>query len=343
VNTMSREHEPSSVQPGKAVRERAAEWVVRLNDAAVSEADFLAWQAWLAESPAHARAFQELQDTWRRSACVSQVSSASAAALEDMREEIDALCEPSTRERTFALRSVAIAAMAVIAVVGVLVWRHGPETVATTTAELRSVRLPDGSRAALGPETRLELDFSDTARSLAMPTGEAYFEVVHAPERPFSVNTPAGRIVAVGTAFSVHATSDRVAVSVTEGSVRVEPPGNPDPASAVVVAAGQRFVRDHASVDIEPLVSAADAVAWRQGRLEYQGEPLRVVVSDINRYSPVKLHIADPAVGELRYTGTVFPDALDAWVASIEGVFPVRIEALDGERLIVRAESDRPD
>ena len=63
-----------------------------------------------------------------------------------------------------------------------------------------------------------------------------------------------------------------------------------------------------------------------------------MVVADINRYSAIKVRLADAALGDLRYTGTVFPDALDAWLTSIEGVFPVRIERNGDHDLIVRAQ-----
>ena len=258
----------ASAEPSKAVLEKAAEWIVRLNDPAVTEGDFIAWQAWLGESAAHAQAFQECQDTWNRSASVLQLSPVVPSGMQGMRTELAVVLERSMRRRKTALRWLAIAATIVVASVGVVIWRTSSSVVETATAELRSVRLPDGSRAALGPETRLEIDFSERSRSLTMTSGEAYFEVVHAPERPFSVDTPAGRVIAVGTAFSVNASPDRVAVAVAQGVVRVDSPGNADPTASTVVSAGHRFIRDHAHTNIETLASPADAVAWQAGSLE---------------------------------------------------------------------------
>jgi transmembrane sensor len=329
--------------PNEAALEQAAEWLVRLNDAAVTEADFLAWQSWLTQSPTHALAFQQMQDTWRRSASVSQLPIGDAKSLHSMREQSLAGLDASRQRRKLAVRWSAVAAAALVAIVVVFLWRDESTVFQTTTAELRSIRLPDGSRAALGPETQLKLEFSERTRALTMTKGEAYFEVVHSAERPFSIETPAGRVVAVGTAFCVHATDGRVSVSVTQGAVRVEPFASAASAAAIIVEAGHRFVRDRAGTDREEPISAADAMSWQQGRLQYQGEPLRLVIADINRYSPVKMRIADPALGELRYTGTVFPDALDTWIESVEGVFPIRVETVDGQRVLVAAQPARSD
>jgi len=188
----------------------------------------------------------------------------------------------------------------------------------------------------------VQVAYSDERRSLRMSAGEAYFEVAHAPERPFSVETPAGRVIAIGTAFSVNLSGQRIAVSVTEGSVRIEPALNPAEsrtatARTTIVGAGHRFVREAGETTGAAFVPSVDALAWRQGRLEYEGEPLRVVVSDINRYSLTKLRIGDSALGDLRYTGTVFPDSIEVWLSSIEGVFPLRVTERQGERVIVCA------
>lgn len=337
------EYEPDTEELDPLTLRSAADWVVRLNDPAVAEADFMRWQAWLTERAANARAFQQVQEAWQRSANVSRTSPGSALALKDMRDELQTLLDSSRRRRTFVGR-LAAAAVILVAILIAVIRHEDTNLIETSTAELRSVRLPDGSRAALGPETRLEVDFSAHDRLLRMSSGEAYFEVAHAQERPFSVITPSGRAIAVGTAFSVHTIEGRVSVSVTQGVVRVEPAAPTDAAGAagaLVVKAGQRLVRDRTHTQIEPL--SADALAWQQGRLQYQAEPLRVVISDINRYSSLKLRIADSALGELRYTGTVFPDSLEAWLASVEGVFPVRIETTESERLIVAARPKRED
>jgi transmembrane sensor len=327
-----------------AVLEQAAEWMVQINDATATEADFIAWHAWLSESPEHAQAYAELEDAWKRSAAISHASASKLASLDVLREERAGQRSRWRRVASHRAARWAAAASLVFGVAGgsYLVTRAEVSTIQTATAELRSVRLPDGSRAALGPETNVQIAFSERRRSLKMSAGEAYFEVAHAPDRPFSVETPAGRIVAVGTAFSVNLSGKRIAVTVTQGTVRVEPPTEAEgPASTstlpVLVREGHRLVREPGRSVSSAFDAASDALAWRQGRLEYEGEPLRVVVSDINRYSPTKLRIDDAGLGELRYTGTVFPDSIELWLSSIEGVFPLRVTERQGERVIVRA------
>ncbi len=320
---------------------QAADWIVRLNDATATEADFIEWQAWLGERPEHAQAFHELQEAWRRSAVLAQ---ASPDRLRPLRggEGAASAAELRPLRRSALLRWAAAAALAAVTTgVAMFAWHGNSNTIRTATAEMRSLRLPDGSRAALGPETHLQIVFSEQRRSVRMTGGEAYFEVARDAQRPFSVDTPAGQVRALGTAFSVNLSGKRMAVVVTDGSVQIEPQlTTSDTApqgelTPVTIGAGQRFVKDGAVAKADRPASAASAVSWREGRLQYEGEPLRVVVADINRYSPTKLRIADADTGELRYTGTVFPDSLDVWLSSIEGVFPLHVQEKGGERVIV--------
>ena len=331
-------HKETTIKLSDDALEQAAEWVVRLNDPRASEDDFSEWQQWLAKDAEHVQAFHEVQDAWQRASAVADVI---AAPTSD-----DRVTAAAKRTTSFTPRwSWALSLAATVLIVcGIVFWPSTPMTLSTTTAELRSVKLPDGSRVSLGPETQLRLAFSERERLISMQSGEAYFEVSPDPQRPFSVKTPTGTVVAVGTAFSVHTLTDRIAVAVTHGKVRVETGGGPtveeaptDGASAsipIVLVTGQRFVREGERTTVDKLPSLESATAWQQRRLEYNNEELRVVIADINRYSATKLTIDDSKIGELRYTGTVFPDEIDVWLESIEGVFPIHVSASGSNRAI---------
>jgi transmembrane sensor len=68
----------------------------------------------------------------------------------------------------------------------------------------------------------------------------------------------------------------------------------------------------------------------------YRDEPLQEVVKDIVRYSDVQIEIADPAVGEMRFSGVVYDDAVHEWIAALPESFPVTIVS-DGARELIKA------
>ena len=307
--------------PGDPLLEEAAEWIVRVNDASATQSDFTAWQAWLGASARHAQAYEQMHDIWMRSGAVARTSATDGTSHTARR----------LMPRRWALITAWAAAVAGLSL-ALFLWisQHRATTIETATAELRSIKLPDGSRAALGPETRIQMRYTESARAIAMASGEAFFEAVHDPVKPFFVLVAGHRVTALGTAFAVHAMPGRLEISVTDGAVRLD--------DVAVIRAGERLVRSRGESRTEPPAptrSRVDAAAWRNGRLEYEDEPLGVVISDLNRYSTTKIRLEDPSIASMRYSGTVFPDQPDAWLESIRGVFPVEVATrIDGQRVV---------
>ena len=236
------------------------------------------------------------------------------------------------------------------------------ESYSTRTAEQRSVRLPDGSRVTLGAQTKVTPMFEGNARRVALNFGEAFFEVSHDPNRPFIVIAGSSEIRAVGTSFNVRSTKDRVLVSVTEGRVAVVPmESSPidsqvnvawqrrssvhSGASAVqakgrdevLLAAGEQAAVTRAGA-VEAKAPTSTVVTWLQGRFEYRGEELRHVIEDLNRYTDRHIVLADESLGDLRYSGTVFPDHLDEWLQGISGALPVAVHDHGDHREITRVQ-----
>lgn len=221
----------------------------------------------------------------------------------------------------------------------------------TKVGGIENIHLQDGSSIVLGGQTKLSVMFSARRRSVRLLAGEAWFKVAHDRYWPFVVAAGDGTITAVGTAFIVTRDSDRVVVTVTEGTVEVSarPPLWP-PLRLVQrfsmrsapfptpVSRGEAltFSDKGPSRSVRPVDTTA-ATAWTRGRLVFDDQPLRYVVDAINRYSTQRI-IVDPSAGILRFSGTVFDDDIDDWLKSLEVIFPVT-ETEQGRSVYIRMSS----
>jgi transmembrane sensor len=317
-----------------------------LNESQATQADFEEWHRWLADDPSHARAFHALEGTWQLSAQAA-IAHHSRALPEFTRYRPDEPVSTWVRRRNSIRRRRKLAAAAVVLALAGAVgawWSRQPAVIQTATAEQRVVWLPDHSRVTVGPLTRVSYRYTPATRALRLDAGQAFFEVTKDAHRPFVVETRRGRIVAVGTAFSVDVMPDRLNVTVAEGTVRIENAASPlDPAGATVarvlmVTAGRRYVSAASGASVTALPSATPDVSWRDGRLAYYGDPLSAVIADLNRYAPDPIELADPRLGDLQYTGTVFPERVNDWLTSLPNIFPVRVERHEhGWRIAQRA------
>ena len=85
------------------------------------------------------------------------------------------------------------------------------------------------------------------------------------------------------------------------------------------------------------------ATAWRDGHLKFIREPLGNVAADVERYADVKISIADPAVAELPYTGTVIPDEIDDWLALLSHAFPIEVQRISKRTVLLKLRAEPAD
>lgn len=308
----------------------AGDWLIRLEEDDLSEAEVQSWIEWCEADGRNLAAFESLQPLWH---------GARAHAP-----------QPAARlVRRRSIWPVALAAsFVVLAVAAGIVFevqrRGGPTRVAeidlvqTPVAGNRQAVLPDGSQVEVGARSMVSVDFASESRRLHLQSGEAFFQVKRDRTRPFVVEVEGLRIVAIGTAFNVRRSGSEVAVTVQEGIVEVRrvadtsaPGQSGTTGRALRAAAGQQLVFDSRSGDIrESLVDPAVALAWRTGRLEFTGDSLRSVVASVNRYTRHPIVLDDPGLETLTFTGTVFFDSIDAWVDSLPQIYPVSVDRSGG-------------
>jgi transmembrane sensor len=230
-----------------------------------------------------------------------------------------------------------------------------------------SIDLPDGSVIRVNTDSVVEIRFDSTARRVQLVHGEAHFKVAKDRSRPFVVRVGKIDVRTVGTAFSIRKDPERVEVLVTEGRVRVNDSTSgttllPQVAASALVSAppqeplltaGNRFVIAVGAAPEEtgpvpavapvPPAEISRALAWQEGRLEFDSSPLEQVVSEFNRYNSHKLVLADPRLRDLKFGGKFQATGYDALVRLLETSFHIRAERGGNEtRLYLGSSEDQP-
>ncbi|HRL99711.1 MAG TPA: FecR domain-containing protein, partial [Acidovorax sp.] len=139
-------------------------------------------------------------------------------------------------------------------------------------------------------------------------------------QRPFSVQTPQGSVLALGTQFTVQVLdAQHTRVAVQEKSVRVQPTHG----EARLLVAGQQM--DFSSTEALPPQPAHLAQAsWRDGGLVALDMPLAELVQELARYRPGYLGCA-PEVAHLQVSGAFTLDNTDRALAALAASFAVQV------------------
>jgi len=321
------------------IEEAAAAWVARHDTGPLDAAEAAEFEAWLQASPAHRAAFELYGDLWSDFDNLSSRSQPVEAAPP----------EPANDAADFRISRRAVAAGAALLFVSAVTYAGfilnrapAPEAFETAVGEQRTVTLADRSRVTLNTDTRFVVEFSERERRIVMERGEAFFEVAHDSARPFTVSSAAGSVRAIGTRFVVRVRGEReLDVMVTEGRVLVsrspaQSGERADMARSAPLSAGQQLRTDQPVVATVTPQEITRELAWRQGDVVFSGEPLSAAAAEMQRYTPTRISV-DPAVAHYSVGGYFRTNDLEAFLQTVQSVFPVRVvRSPDEVRLVAR-------
>lgn len=319
----------------------AAVWITVLHGPDRDRAMEDSFREWQQRSPAHREAFEKTTDVWE---AIPRSKGAREFMLAKELREAD-----PPRQRSSRLRWVAPVYALVLALGGAWSFQQWREqgVYVTAVGELRSILLDDGSRVLLNTDTNVRVDFDAKRRSVEIRGGEALFEVVKDPGRPFVVRVGGSEVIAVGTAFSVRFVDgpkqeDALTVMLIEGQVNVRPTaGRADalaPKEAVTLKPGDRLTLDYRpSANVSALESKLDrpdierAMAWKRNELAFKDTPLVDAIEEINRYSRTQITWSDEVeLAKLDVSGVFKTGDSAAFANAVAMLHGLKVREVDG-------------
>jgi transmembrane sensor len=304
------------------ISQEAAEWLVEFRSGDVGAAGQREFDAWLRASPEHIRAFIEMAALWHEGGGIDPRRELDLEAIIARARSEERIAELSSaqgagdrgtvareagakrrRNRGGRAAGWAIAAGVVAAVVATsLLLRSGlpsPQTYITGVGETRSVLLPDGSKVLLDSKSRLRVSYTAAVRNVELLQGQALFDVVRNPRRPFLVLAGDALVRDLGTVFDVNRLGPGTVVTVLEGRVAI-----PTSLQPIYLSAGQQVEVDVGHFPPQPIhVDISSETAWTHGEVVLDSATLTEVAQLFNRYSTRKLVAQDRGAKPLRLSG----------------------------------------
>jgi len=332
----------------------AAEWLLRFDGHEPGKLEHADFAEWLTRSPVHVREFLELSAVWAQAGSVGlpdynreELTRAARAELDQQRvvqlpprhdvlRAADAR-RPESRRLWFAAAAAIVVGLTLW--IGVAVFRDD-SSYTTAVGEQRSITLADGSVIFLNTNSAVRVRYGKSARDIELIRGEARFQVAKIPLRPFTVATSVASVRALGTVFNVATDNRGTQVAVLEGSVEVRElqplptPGAPAAAGRATqmpqhnhlqLRSGQRAAVTPKGIEPDVGPSIESVNAWTQRRLVFRDMTLLEVINQFNRYRRQPLVIDDPALGQMRVSGTFDPSDLDSLVGYLDSVDSVQV------------------
>ena len=260
----------------------------------LSPEEQIQFDRWLAAAPANRECYEQLERTWREGlADYLKYSGANEnVAWDALQRKLGAhraeVGSPAPSRRIPGLGPwLAVAALVVLlAGAGWYFWGEKSPAVAYTTGggETKDISLPDGTKMALDPATRMEVPagYNRGDRRLRLVSGRASFDVAHIAARPFLVEADGVRVEDIGTQFTIERTVDSVRVNVSSGKV-----------AFVLIQTGE--TRQLGAGESLSVYAGADS-------MRFNDTPLADILSTLERHSGQKIQLNDASFAGKRLT-----------------------------------------
>lgn len=173
--------------------------------------------------------------------------------------------------------------------------------ISTSATQRKHIILADGSDITLGPSAKLvyPLKFKANSRKIKLAEGEAFFEIAHDEQRPFTVETAEGLYTKVlGTSFTIksYKASRKTSIVVLTGKVAI---GNDRQVFGTLVK-GQQLTYDkqnlRAIIDYTPVPVYNNII--------FEGETLPEVCRKLEYAYNINIKLTGRALNDLRCTAT---------------------------------------
>jgi transmembrane sensor len=337
----------------------------------------------ISEHPETQQMFEEAEKVWLSSTNIKTI--VTAEHFDKLRKKIaavdadypqpaeTALIETTTSPRR-RLKFVVVPAIIVLIVSGFLVFKKlnskNYEPVSIASANVNSVfaqkgskpkiTLPDGSTVLLNADSRIYYgnDFA-TKRELRLE-GEAYFDVVKNPNKPFIIHTSEMDVKVLGTSFNVRSYPDESfsEASLIKGSIEVHlkdrnrQPIILKPNEKINVSKSAETLNEvnkrkkviaatpteqlFAIKKIQPNIkdNVIKEIAWTQNKLYLQAERLDRVALMLERWFGKRIQVTNESLKSVRYTGNFEDETLEEVLQALQLSAPFRYK-IENETVVI--------
>ncbi|MGF1638649.1 MAG: FecR family protein [Cyclobacteriaceae bacterium] len=309
--------------------------------------DQLMVHRWLAASEENQKQFEKFQFLWEKASTIAETTPADVdtdKGWETLRSRIN----QNTQQPNQVIRKLqnnrfryakAMAAAILLTLVAYFVYDtvrirslEPDKSMLVANVKQEKTNLPDSSAVTLNSYSILQYaDFGDTDGRKVSLKGEAFFEVLPDPARPFHVQAEGFSVTVLGTSFYVQ-TYDSLQfgeAGVEHGRILLVTNDGKD---SLILQTGQKAYYDKSSGKLSMAMDLeVNRIAWKSGTLIFRNSPLSEVFETLESHFNVVIKCTNPDILNCHLSAKFQFESIDQVLSQIEASFEIEIVNIDGE------------
>lgn len=167
------------------------------------------------------------------------------------------------------------------------------------------LKLSDGTVVFLNSESELRypVNFGENSREVELK-GEAFFEVVPDPRRPFIVTAEQVHVKVLGTSFNINTyDKDYIETVLVKGAVGIQINGR-EQEWRIKPNELARFDRKNETLEVKE-VDVLPYVTWKEGHFLFKNQSMEKIMDTMARWYDIRVEFQDESIKTLHFTGDI--------------------------------------
>ncbi len=205
--------------------------------------------------------------------------------------------------------------------------RIQPVTIENSTAQLKTVTLPDGTQVILDKNTTLSYEtnlWGSFQRKVNM-SGRAFFHVTKDAAHPFNVYAGEITVTVLGTRFTVNELNSHTQVFLTEGKVRVE--SEISKRKFVITKPGEQVIVDKKGELFHNRINPSLYASWKANKVHFNNCTVKEVVQFLDDSYGVEVNITDKSMLNRKLFGSAPTDDEELIIKALSEILQTNIES----------------
>ena len=183
----------------------------------------------------------------------------------------------------------------------------------TEVGQKLNLNLPDGTEIKLNSlsELRFPENFNTSNKREVYLKGEAYFDVVKNPDKPFVIHSENFQTTVLGTSFNIksYASDNNVSIAVSSGKVEVK--NKVDSLQKVILTPSEMLVFEKAEKKGRVEIFDQKMIfGWKDGILVFDKATFKEILEGLNRWYGVQFEVNKQVKMKKGFSGTFENESL---------------------------------
>lgn len=224
-------------------------------------------------------------------------------------------------------------------------WGVENTIIRTYYGQIKEITLPDGSQVSLNGNSSLSFraaNWQEEGIRQVFLAGEAFFHVKKSLQSPrFQVITAGLKVEVLGTAFNVNQRTEKTAVYLEEGKVKVAL--QKEQGKNIILKPGELLTYSSQQDSIgQPIkVTGLSQTSWKEGMLMFKEQSVSTILAKLTEANQIQFQIEDSTLMKAKLTISIPTEDMDEAMSVLSKTTGISISKA-GNTFIIRQGQLRP-